>query len=661
MREKHNTIQELERKNKELVGDNRLSLEGQGDFTGGNNTMRGTMNAKHKTQHLAIDNPEFPFLYDGKENISGEYSSFYTKTDKRYVVIGICKKFNERLHGKTYFALYFLHCPDDDSYTVVERKEVENLTENFGFTYKNDYLDKCEVGEEIPAGTILSCSTSYDENMNVSVGVNGRIMYIVEPALQDDAIIVSESFAKRMVASNVTTKTIPINDKAILLNLYGNGSEYQGLPNIGDVITDGIVAATRLVKETRMFSDLRDNSLSITNRQSDTIFYCDKDSEVIDIDVYVNKPELEVSKVNKQLVEYYNDAKWFYSEVYRTCRKIIKSGSTNIDQEIHRWMRKAMNYLDTLAKWAFNDNIFSNIVVEILLRKKEPIRVGRKIVGRHGNKTVVCNIWPDDAMPYLTTEYTVDEYGVKHPKGVRERVDLLTNPLAFINRTIPIPMHEGSITFLLDKARKHAATLPTLESKKEFLFDIINLLNPRQGHELEELYATLSERAKEHFIEDCISLNPDGTLRTDNGLYSRWEAFNQDWTTRDAIISVYEKYPDIMKPYEVFVPKKKWGRDIYIGQGCIGYQYIMMLKQSGEKGFSVRSAGAISDESLPEKSHDNKIGKYWCSTKPIRFGEYETPGRNRANFFNCGDILLDSEYEVVVEMLQWQLVIELVA
>ena len=48
----------------------------------------------------------------------------------------------------------------------------------------------------------------------------------------------------------------------------------------------------------------------------------------------------------------------------------------------------------------------------------------------------------------------------------------------------------------------------------------------------------------------------------------------------------------------------------------------MLLKQSGEKGFSVRSAGAISDESLPEKSHDNKIGKLWHSEKPIRFGRF---------------------------------------
>jgi hypothetical protein len=80
-----------------------------------------------------------------------------------------------------------------------------------------------------------------------------------------------------------------------------------------------------------------------------------------------------------------------------------------------------------------------------------------------------------------------------------------------------------------------------------------------------------------------------------------------------------------MKPYHIFMPKPKWGRDIYIGTDNIGYQYIMLLKQSGEKGFSVRSAGSISDESLPEKSHDNKISKSWHSSKPIRFGEYETP------------------------------------
>lgn len=615
VREKYNLIQELEKKSAVLVGKKRLALVGQGDFPGANNVMRGTMNIKHHVQHLTIDDPEFPFLFDGKENIVGEHSSFYTKTDKPYKIIRIVKKYDELLRGKCYIALYFLYCKEDDSYIVVERKEVENLTESFGFDYKNDYLDAAEEGEEVPPNTILTSSTSYDDNGNVSVGVNGRILYAVHPAVQDDAIICSESFAQRMIANNVKQITIPINENTILLNLYGDEGEYRGLPNIGDVIPNGVIAATRTIKETRMFSDLRDSSLRTTNEQSDQKFY--GEGEIIDINVYCNNPDLKTNKVTRQLVQYYTDAKWFYSEVYRTCKQIINSGSKKIDNEIHRWMRLAMNYLDTKALWAFNDNIFSNLMVEILIRKKEPIKIGRKIVGRHGNKTVVCSIWPDKDMPYLTTETTKDEFGVVHPQGVRERVDLITNPLAIINRTIPMTMNEGSVSFIMDRTRKHAATIEDPEEAMEFMFGVLDILNHKQTEELRAIYNGLSPYAKKNFIKDCISIDDNGLLITNNGLYYRWEAFCEASSLRDSTIEVYEKYGDIIKPYHIFMPKPKWGRDIYIGEDCIGYQYIMMLKQSGEKGFSVRSAGAISDESLPEKSHDNKIGKLWHSEKPI--------------------------------------------
>lgn len=622
-REKGNVIQELMQKDRQLTGLKKLSLQGQGDFNGANNSTRGGMNIKHHVQHLTIDDPEFPFLYDGKENVVGAHSSFYTKTDKPYVVYAIVKKYDGLLKGKCYTALYFLYCREDDSYTVVERKAVENLTESFGFDYKNDYLDAAEVGEYIPPNTVLCSSTSYDDDGNVAIGVNGRIMYGVHPAVQDDAIVCSESFAQRMIANSVKSVTIPVNENTLLLNLYGKHGEYQALPNIGDVITNGIIAASRSMKETRMFSDLRDASLRTINEQADQRFY--GEGEVIDINVYTNNHNMKVNVANRQIIQYYNDARWFYSEVYKVCKKIQKSGSTKIDREINRWMRKAMNYLDTTAVWAFNDNTFQNIMIEILLRKKEAIKIGRKIVGRAGNKTVVCKILPDEEMPYLTTATTKDEFGVSHPVGPRERVDLITNPLAIINRTIPMVLVEGSVSFILDRTRKHAATMEDPEEARKFMFDVLRILNPKQTKDLEALYEGLSNREKKLFIQDMISVDGKGLLITNNGMYLRWEAFGEGVNMRDAIIEVYEKYGDIIKPYHIFVPKPKWGRDIYVGQDCIGYQYIMMLKQSGEKGFSVRSAGAISDESLPEKSHDNKISKLWHSEKPIRFGEYETP------------------------------------
>ena len=259
-------------------------------------------------------------------------------------------------------------------------------------------------------------------------------------------------------------------------------------------------------------------------------------------------------------------------------------------------------------------------------------------IPRHGNKTVISAIWPDEEMPYLTTETYTDEYGVVHPKGTKERVDLITNPLAIINRTIPMVMFEGSVTFILDKMRKHMATMDNIDKQKDFMFDVLGILNPDETVNLINLYNGLTDKQKKRFINDCISINRDGTLMTNNGAYLKWEAFNDEYKLRDCIIKVYEKYPEVFTPYNIFIPKPKWGRDIHVGKDYVGYQYILMLKQSGESGFSVRSAGSISEESLPEKSSSHKQGKSWHSSKPIRFGEWKYFVLT-LNFSNCGKFL----------------------
>ena len=210
-------------------------------------------------------------------------------------------------------------------------------------------------------------------------------------------------------------------------------------------------------------------------------------------------------------------------------------------------------------------------------------------------------------MPYLTMDYYKDQYGVVHPSGPIERVDLVSNPLALINRTIPMIMQEGSVSFILDITRKHSLSLNDYNEAKEFMFEILGYLNPKQTKDLEKIYDSLDEKKKRKFISNCISVDKNGLLITSNGLYVRWEPFNQEWTLRDAILKIYEKYPDIYKPYHIFMPKPKWGRDIYIGDDYIGYMYILALKQSGQGGFSVRGSGSINEESLPDKSNSNKL------------------------------------------------------
>ena len=211
-------------------------------------------------------------------------------------------------------------------------------------------------------------------------------------------------------------------------------------------------------------------------------------------------------------------------------------------------------------------------------------------------------------MMYLTSDTYTDEFGVVHPKGEKKVVEIITNPLAIINRTIPMAMLETSITFILDRVRQHMKTL-SVEEAKDFLFDVLSILNPKFGKEIVALYKSLTDREKKEFMRDAI----------DDAITIRWEAFDPKLVWRDNIIKCYEKYPNILKGYHIFKPKPNWGRDVYVGKDNIGFQYMYVLKQSAARGYSVRSAGAVGDESLPERSNENKIGRSPVSDTPMNY------------------------------------------
>ena len=79
------------------------------------------------------------------------------------------------------------------------------------------------------------------------------------------------------------------------------------------------------------------------------------------------------------------------------------------------------------------------------------IKRGQKITGRYGNKSVVAKILPDDEMPYT-------EDG--------QRVDLLLNLLAIINRTTSFAIYELCITSICYQVRQKMREMATYEEKE---------------------------------------------------------------------------------------------------------------------------------------------------------------------------------------------------
>ena len=84
-------------------------------------------------------------------------------------------------------------------------------------------------------------------------------------------------------------------------------------------------------------------------------------------------------------------------------------------------------------------------------------------------------------------------------------------------------------------------------------------------------------------------------------------------------MDIYNKY-DFLQPYQLYI--NKWGREIPIqNKQIIGDMYVLKLKQSSRKGFSVRSTGSINSKGLPSRSYKVKEHQELYSAKPIRLNE----------------------------------------
>ena len=194
-RDKFNMIDELEEKDRELAGD--ISLLGATALTdiGHVNAMRGVMFTSHLKQFTNLIEPEFPYVFTNAENTVGKYSSGYKKMKNTSTVFGKAMKFDGFGH-QSYFGVVFFKDEKNKKFTMVERKEFENLTEIYGYQINNTVLDSLEVGDTVEKGTVVCKSTSYDDNMNYSYGINVPFMYCLDAQTTEDAAVISETLAK---------------------------------------------------------------------------------------------------------------------------------------------------------------------------------------------------------------------------------------------------------------------------------------------------------------------------------------------------------------------------------------------------------------------------------------------------------------------------------
>lgn len=563
--------------------------------TGYISSSRSIMFTSHLRQAVGLKNPDFPFVFTNYENIVGKNSTGYYKAKETFEVIDKISKFENGVDdGHIY--LMFIYDKENDRYDVIEKKIVEDLTEKFGFAYNNENMDSKQIGDKVKKGEVLYKTTSYDDNMNYCFGKNVKFVYMLENSTIEDAVKVSESLSKSMISREVETVKISLNDNDILCNIYGDGDSYKCFPNINEYVNDRVVCSKRRIHNSQILFDLKKSNLRKINYSSDTLYFCE--GKVVDINIFCNKPldKIEKNSFNAQLIKYLEMQEVFYRNLYIRCKKIIESGS-EYSADINYYYKKSRDYLDENYKWREEDNsVFSNMIIEFVIERDVPLDVGQKLTGRYGNKGIVSIICPDDEMPYLETG---------------ERIDVIFNSLGVINRLNSQQLFEQSITFICNRTRERIAQMDSLPDKTELLLRIVWHFNKRQSEEMKIYIKSLSLKKKVEFFEDVVN----------NGIYIHnpplWEAE----PLFDRLKAIYEEF-DWLEPYDVYI--NRFGRKIKILKKLIvGDMYILKLKQTSKKGFSVRSTGGLSKKGLPEKTNKAKTHQELYSKTPIRIGDQE--------------------------------------
>lgn len=623
---KYNIKDELLDADRRLTGD--LSLLGMTMLTVPmyNNSMRSVMNTSHLRQLLTLLKPEFPGVFTNGENLVGKYNSSYRKAKHKTRIYRKVVKYGDIVDTPFNYVL-FVFDEKKQRYDVWKRTDSENLTEVFGYEYNNEVIDSLEEGDVVEKGTVVYKSTSYDENMNYAYGKNATMMFTTEPYTSEDACVVSESFAKSMNSIEVNKVSVGVNQNDYLLNLYGDANtrnrhfldvgecfnykkptQHKPFPDLGEY-SDGEVCVKRTLFTNQLLIDFEDEALNEIE-DSDTEYHMT--GQVIDIDIYCNNDELdEEDPFNEQILKYLHSQNRYYQEIKDTCEEIMNSGY-KYSQNLDYLYKRACEFLNkepngkinedesVQSKWK-DESAFSNALINITIKTVIPIQIGQKLTGRSGNKSVVSQIRPDSEMPYY-----YDDTGKKHV------IDILFNVLAIINRTTAFPIYEISINFICNKVRAQMQLMKTREERETLLFDIIKDFNEKQAVEMRQIYNSLTEAEKDEYIEDCIN---ERIFIHQTPLWETKPIFFR-------LMDIYKKY-DFLSPYKMYI--YKWGREIeLLNKSYIGEMYILKLKQTSRKGFSVRGTGSINTKGLPERSYKNKNFTERTSSTPIRFGEYET-------------------------------------
>lgn len=447
---------------------------------------RQHMFSVHYTQHLMLDNPESPRNFTGWEKQFGKYLNSYMKADKNLEIVA---KINRHSSFQDMSYVLVVREQGTKNYDVIKVSHYEKLSDQHGFLRPFSYNDAKGPGSYITKDDVVYKANSLDEFGNYRYGINAKVAFMLIPEVKEDSIVVSESFAKRVMFHTVNKTEYVINKNDVLLNIYGNNQEYKVLPMVGEYVNSkGILFATRKMDKKNISADFTDmalQTLHITDNKFGAF------GQVVDIDIKVNDvDELNSDPHREQLQQIYNDQLRYNQEIVNVLQPIVNDESNHITDRLEQCLFNARNYITPNIKYSSNTGNFEFAHITIYTAEEQRLTSAMKLTNRCGGKAVIGKVWPDEFMP-------IDKNGV--------RAEVICSSAGLVGRTNPDQLFDQTISYISDEILRRMKRQKTMEDSYKLYFEYLKDMSPEWGQFWQKYYNNIPHRDREELLNNLYT------------------------------------------------------------------------------------------------------------------------------------------------------------
>lgn len=390
-------------------------------FIAHDSSARVQMMGSHLSQALPVKDCQPRRILTGMEREFGR-ATFNVEIPVDAEIIDIIHKFTDtagaggiRINPTT--VIIYMDARTNQ-FDAVEFNSYHSMHQSFGFNFvRTQAMRNLRPEQSIPAGTVLGRSPTLDDQDNYRIGLNVKSAFMSIPGVTEDGFIVSESLCKRMTTTCIKKTSFSWGKTWYPLNLYGDEKNYKPMPDIGDRIRDdGLICTLRRMDQD---TDIMYYPLEMSNealQRVDYFFdqrvYGKKGAKVINITsrhgqrAWPRTPD----GMEAQAKKYYDAECEFHQAILDSHRKLARRYGDRValGGTFSMLLREARLFLpcEQRAKSTqmYQLQPLDDWRIDLTYEYDFVPTIGSKLTGLHGDKGVICQIWPDEDMP-------VDEWG----------------------------------------------------------------------------------------------------------------------------------------------------------------------------------------------------------------------------------------------------------